>query len=158
MKSVASKSLASIVLLVFSLSAAGRVTFSHKRHAPLKLDCVYCHSTATSGERASYPEAAICMTCHHQIARDKPEIQKLATLPKTAAIEPEVSVYMLAEFAYFSHARHRASKIACQKCHGHVYEMDVVQQVLPMTMNACLTCHRSTHAATACNKCHELGQ
>lgn len=138
--------------------AADDVPFSHKKHAALKLDCAYCHTTAAKGERAGYPQAAICMTCHQQIAKDKPGIVRLAALPKNEAIEPERSVYMLAEFVFFSHARHSAAKVACTTCHGQVYEMEEVEQVLPMTMKACITCHRASHAATACTKCHELGQ
>ncbi len=140
------------------LRADDPVPFSHKRHAPLKLDCAYCHATSKTGERASYPEAGVCMACHAQIAAGKPDIQRLAALPKTTAMEPERSVYMLAEFAFFSHARHRAGKVDCQKCHGAVWEMEEVTQVLPMTMKACVACHRTMHAATACGKCHELGQ
>lgn len=132
--------------------------FSHRQHAPLKLDCVYCHSTAKTGERAGYPEAGVCMNCHQQIGRTKPAIERLAALPKTDTIEPELSVYMLAEFAYFSHARHNAAGFRCQTCHGNVWEMAQVRQVLPMTMKACVNCHRANHATTACKKCHELGQ
>ena len=138
---------ASLVCLI--VLAADPIPFSHKRHAPLKLDCGYCHTTAKTGERASYPEASVCMTCHREMAK---------TLSKTDRIEPETSVYMLAEFAYFSHAKHHSARIACQKCHGDVWTMEEVTQVLPMTMKACVSCHRANHAPTACNKCHELGQ
>lgn len=148
-----------LLLATFTLLGADdTIPFSHKKHAPLKLDCAYCHTTAKTGDRANQPEAGTCMTCHIQIARDKPDIARLAALPKTAPIDPERSVYMLAEFAFFSHARHRTAKLDCQKCHGAVYEMEEVVQVLPMTMKACVTCHRTMHAATACTKCHELGQ
>lgn len=150
--------LLSLAAACMPLLADDPIPFSHKRHAPLKLDCRYCHSTAVSAERASYPPAATCMTCHQQIARDKPDIRRLAAVAKTDPIEPERSVYVLADFAFFSHARHRAAKIACQNCHGQVYEMDQVAQVLPMTMKACIACHKENHATTACNKCHELGQ
>lgn len=140
------------------LQAAGPIPFSHKQHSPLKLDCVYCHATAKTGDQASYPEASVCMTCHQEIAKEKPDIRRLAALPKTERIEPERSVYVLADFAFFSHARHGAAKVKCQTCHGEVYTMDVVDQVLPMTMKACVNCHRTSHAPTKCNTCHELGQ
>jgi hypothetical protein len=57
---------------------------------------------------------------------------------------------------HFSHARHHAAKLACQTCHGQIWDMDEVRQVLPMTMKACITCHRAAHAPTKCAKCHEL--
>ncbi len=141
--------LALALLFCLSAQAADAIPFSHKRHAPLKFDCVFCHATAKTGERASYPEASVCGRCHREL---------VAAFPKTDRIEPESSVYMLAEFAYFSHAKHTGAKIACQKCHGDVWMMEEVKQVLPMTMKACVSCHRASHATTACNKCHELGQ
>jgi hypothetical protein len=144
--------------LLAPLFAADPIPFSHKLHAPLKLDCAYCHTTARTAERATNPQASVCMTCHVEVAKDKPAIQRLAAMPKTDRVEPEATVYGLAEFAYFSHARHHGAKIACEKCHGQVYTMESVEQVLPMTMKACVSCHRTSHATTACNKCHELGQ
>lgn len=143
------KRFAAILVFCLLAQAGDRNPFSHKRHAPLKLDCVFCHATAKTGERASYPKSSVCKNCHVEMA---------PALAKTDRIEPESSVYMLAEFAYFSHARHARAKIACQKCHGDVWTMEEVTQVLPMTMKACVSCHRATHAPTACNKCHELGQ
>ena len=138
--------------LAFSpLRATDTVRFSHKVHAPLKLACTSCHAEAKTGERATYPAASVCINCHS-------DNKALAALPRNEPIEPKLSVYMLAEFAFFSHARHHAAKIECQRCHGDVWQMAEVRQVLPMTMKACVSCHRSTHAATGCGKCHELGQ
>ena len=75
--------------------------------------------------------------------------------PASQTVEPELSVYALAEFAKFSHGRHHAARIECRTCHGNVWEMQVVRQVLPMTMKA-VACHRANHATTACKKCHDL--
>lgn len=129
----------SILLLVFAMGP-----FSHKTHSPLKLDCTTCHTTAISGERADFPAASVCGSCHAPLAG------------KSDKIEPERSVYQLAEFVHFSHAKHHAAKLSCQTCHGNVWEMDEVRQVLPMTMKACITCHQAAHAPTKCGKCHQL--
>ncbi len=150
--------LGKLPLCALALCSVKAASFSHPRHAALKLDCAYCHATAKSGERAGFPEAATCMTCHSQIATDKPAIRALASLHKTEKILPERSMYMLADFVFFSHARHRAANIACQKCHGNISEQEAIQQVLPMTMKACITCHRATHAKATCTTCHELNQ
>ena len=98
------------------------------------------------------------MVCHQQIAKGKPDIQQLSALPKETTIDPARSVYMLADFVFFSHAKHRAANIACQKCHGSIWAQDVVTPVLAMTMKACLTCHKTTHAKVGCTTCHELNQ
>lgn len=140
-----------LIVSILPLEAASTVPFSHQRHAPLKLDCTHCHVTAKTGERAGYPAASICLTCHG-------DMRALAALPKFEPIEPKLSVYMLAEFAFFSHARHNTAKIPCQKCHGDVWQMVAVRQILPMTMKACVSCHQASRATTACGKCHELGQ
>ncbi len=65
---------------------------------------------------------------------------------------------MLADFVFFSHAKHRAANITCQKCHGNLWEQEEVKQVLPMTMKACITCHKTAHAKVGCTTCHELNQ
>jgi hypothetical protein len=127
--------------------AADPVAFSHRRHAALKLKCVYCHATAETAERAAFPSSARCRTCHI----DKP-------LPKDAKVAPDAPVYVLPDFVFFSHARHAAAKIVCDACHGNVWQQETIQPVLAMKMKACVDCHRSHAAATACNKCHELSQ
>ena len=129
----------SLVLLAVALGP-----FSHKTHAPLKAACIVCHATAATGERAGFPDASLCGSCHSSLAG------------KSDKIVPERSVYQLAEFVHFSHARHTAAKLVCQTCHGRVSDMDEVKQVLPMTMKACITCHQAMHAPTKCGKCHEL--
>lgn len=145
-------------LACLTVSGDDAIPFSHKRHAVLKLDCGYCHAGAKTGERAAYPAASGCMTCHVEVAKDRPAIRRLAALPPGQPIEPEHSVYSLAEFATFSHARHRAAKLDCARCHGNVATMEVVEQVLPMTMKACVGCHQESRATQKCKKCHALGQ
>jgi hypothetical protein len=34
--------------------------------------------------------------------------------------------------------------IECEKCHGPVKEMEVIQQYSPLTMGWCINCHRET--------------
>jgi Cytochrome c7 and related cytochrome c/Class III cytochrome C family len=133
---------------LLALALHGEVAFSHKRHARLRLDCAYCHTTAKTGERASYPDAATCKLCHPQ----------MASLPQAGKIVPARSMYMLADFVFFSHARHHAANVPCQTCHGKVWEQDAIVQAMPMTMKACLSCHKANHAKTGCTTCHELNQ
>ena len=37
---------------------------------------------------------------------------------------------------------HVAAGVGCVSCHGHVEEMEVVQQAEPLSMSWCLDCHR----------------
>jgi hypothetical protein len=128
--------------------------FSHKKHADIK-QCAFCHETATTGSKASFPVQGKCMVCHAGIKRDSEAIKQLAAIPKDAHITPEKPLYKLPEFVYFSHARHSSANIECEQCHGNVFEQDSVSLHMPMRMKACVDCHRSNAAAVTCASCHE---
>jgi len=118
-------------------------SFTHKKHAAMKLKCAFCHASAGKEERAGFPGVAACRACHAQL-----EDRKI----------PAARVYRLPDYAIFSHARHGAGKVECAACHGAVYEQDEMKVERPMTMAACVDCHRQTKATLVCNACHELGQ
>ncbi|MGH9720440.1 MAG: cytochrome c3 family protein [Bryobacteraceae bacterium] len=119
-------------------------SFSHKKHAPLKMACVACHATATSAERAGFPAVARCVTCHREMAKSlKPFSARL---------------YKVADFVFFSHARHHAAAIVCVACHGQVNQRDVLRRERPASMKACIDCHKEHSATIACTACHELSQ
>ncbi len=132
--------------------------FSHKKHGEMKLQCVFCHETATTGAKASFPVEAKCMVCHQAVKRDSETIKKLAAIPKDAHIVPEKPLYKLPEFVYFSHARHSSANIRCEQCHGNVFEQDVVELHMPMRMKACVDCHKAKSVASTCTTCHEAIQ
>jgi hypothetical protein len=131
--------------------------FSHKKHADIK-QCAFCHETATTASKASFPLEAKCMVCHASIKRDSDAIKQLAAIPKDAHITPEKPLYKLPEFVYFSHARHASVNIDCEQCHGKVFEQDAIARYMPMRMKACVDCHRANAAAISCTSCHESMQ
>lgn len=56
-----------------------------------------------------------------------------------------VRIHNLADHAYFNHAQHVAiGQVACQKCHGDVEKMEVVEQYSNLSMGWCINCHRET--------------
>lgn len=119
------------------------VQFSHKKHAPLKIQCRDCHTTVETGERASFPTVAKCMNCHRAMKKD--------------TIFPQAQVYVVKDYVIFSHARHR--KVECRSCHGEVMERDAITtQEVPITMKACVDCHKARRVSSDCHTCHELGQ
>jgi mono/diheme cytochrome c family protein len=128
------------------------IAFSHKLHAgQYEIDCGYCHTGVYKGKSATIPSANICMNCHNAIKRESPEIKKIyAALENDRPIE-WVRVHNLPDLAYFNHAQHtNVAGLACEKCHGEIKEMEVVQQRAPLTMGWCINCHRQTvveHAA-----------
>lgn len=117
--------------------------FSHKRHADLNLQCVFCHKGAVSVERAGFPAWKTCQTCHTE---------------KTAQAIPSRRVYKLPDFVFFSHARHSTAKVECTACHGEVKSQDKIAMHRSTKMAACVDCHKENKATVVCNACHELGQ
>jgi hypothetical protein len=139
-------------------AASERPSFSHKRHAPLKLDCSVCHTTVKTAERAGFPPAGQCMICHRAVLQDSPDVKKLAALPKDQTIVPAARVYRVPDFVVFSHARHLKAAVGCDTCHGQVMAKDVIAKEVTLNMKFCVDCHKVKSATVDCNACHELNQ
>lgn len=118
-------------------------TFSHKKHAPLKLKCVACHAEAEQGDLATFPAVAQCKTCHVDI-RER--------------LIPSQRIYSLPDFVFFNHGRHAAAKVECVACHGNVMQQEKIELAQAMKMKWCVDCHKQNKAAVTCTTCHELGQ
>ena len=141
------------------MAAGGEpVPFSHRRHAPLKLPCVNCHTGATKAERAGFPPVSNCMVCHQVILKERPAIRRLAGLPRDGKAFASAKRATLPDFVFFSHSRHAAAEVACESCHGRVLDMDSIPPEAPRTMKACVGCHTGRKATLVCNACHELNQ
>src|SRR5678816_548910 len=69
------------------------IAYSHKLHISKGLACLDCHSTADTQAAASIPSVTKCMLCHAKIAKDKPEIQKVAAFAEKKREIPWVRVY-----------------------------------------------------------------
>ncbi len=122
------------------------IAFSHKLHAGMyEIDCNYCHTGVNKGKSATIPAANICLNCHNVIKTESPEIKKIwKAVQKNTPIK-WVRVHNLPDLAYFNHAQHvKVGGIECEKCHGPVKEMEVIQQYSPLTMGWCINCHRET--------------
>jgi hypothetical protein len=56
-----------------------------------------------------------------------------------------IRIHNLPDHVYFNHAQHVVvGEVECQTCHGKVEEMEVVQQMSPLSMGWCINCHRKT--------------
>lgn len=129
------------------------VPYSHALHVgQLGLDCRYCHTTVEKAAFAAVPPTQTCMNCHHgvrtQVANDQgqmvdnPKLQPLLDSWKTGQSVAWYKVHDLPDYAYFNHAAHVTAGVSCVECHGRVDQMEVVQQVQPLSMSWCLDCHR----------------
>lgn len=122
------------------------IAFSHKLHAGMyEIDCNYCHNGVNRGKSATIPSANICMNCHNVIKTESPEIKKIWKAVRQNVPIKWVRIHNLPDLAYFNHAQHvKVGQIECEKCHGPVKEMEVVEQYSPLTMGWCINCHRET--------------
>ena len=148
------------------------IHYSHKIHAgDNQIDCKYCHSSARKSKTAGIPSLNVCMNCHKNIAEYEGEediengytkefytgeIKKLykavgwdeEDLSYTGVTEAVkwTRIHNLPDFAYFNHSQHvTVAAIDCQKCHGPIEEMEIVEQFAPLTMGWCINCHRETN-------------
>lgn len=132
------------------------IPFSHKLHAGDKgIPCQYCHSAARRSITSGIPPLNTCMGCHRSVKTDSPWIQKVTDHFKNNEPIEWVKVHDLPDFARFSHKIHvSGAKLECQECHGPVQEMEVVEQVAPLQMGWCISCHIKKQAKTDCIACH----
>lgn len=68
-----------------------------------------------------------------------------------------VKIHNLPDHVYFNHSQHVAvGKVACQRCHGGIQEMDEVYQFSPLSMGWCINCHRETEVQFADNDYYSI--
>lgn len=126
------------------------IKFSHKVHAGENgIDCMYCHHTADESKSAGIPAMNLCMNCHVLIREGtnsgKFEIAKIVDAVENEKPVEWVRLHNLPDHVFFSHAVHvGVAKLDCQKCHGQVEEMDLMQQHADLSMGWCVNCHRET--------------
>jgi hypothetical protein len=132
------------------------IAFSHKQHCEKNIPCVLCHHTATSGDTAGLPAAAVCMTCHQSVAAGSQAIRKVASYARQHKPIPWVRVYRIQDFVFFSHQRHGDAKVACSACHGQICQSEVLKQEITFSMKFCVGCHKAEKASVKCDACHTL--
>jgi len=119
------------------------VPYSHKLHAgDLGIDCRYCHSLAEKSAHANVPPTQTCINCHKLILT---ESEKLLPVRESSAEKKPIEwvrVHKVADYCYFDHSAHLHAGVGCYSCHGNVAEMEIVQQLQPLSMSWCLDCHR----------------
>ncbi|OAB80552.1 c-type cytochrome [Cochleicola gelatinilyticus] len=158
------------------------IHYSHKIHAgDNEIDCNYCHSSARKSKTSGIPSLNVCMNCHKNIADYNGEVDPSEGYTKefydgeiaklydavgwdvdqqayTGKTKPVkwVRIHNLPDFAYFNHSQHvTVAGIECQKCHGPVEEMEIMEQFSPLTMGWCINCHRETNVSMAGNEYYE---
>ena len=135
--------------------SAAPIAFSHEAHVSgAGLDCQFCHAYARRGPLAGLPPVSRCAGCHRFVLPDSPEIARL--LASFDAGEPLVwpRVHDLPDHVRFTHKGHLRAGVACGACHGDVGSMQLAEQIAPLTMGWCVSCHEARQAAIDCLTCH----
>lgn len=133
------------------------IPYSHELHAgQYKINCQYCHATASESRHASVPSLNICMNCHMTVKVDSPWIQKISQAYNSGQSIAWQKVHLLPDHVRFDHSAHIQKGKACQECHGPVETMPVVYQYESLSMGWCVNCHRKpeNNAPTNCSTCH----
>lgn len=115
--------------------------FRHDTHVEAGVQCLYCHTSATSAEIASLPSVQKCMGCHTTIATEEKSIQNLTGYWERGEPIPWKPVNEQPDFVYFSHQPHLGAGVNCETCHGNVGQMGVARPAVDMDMGWCLNCH-----------------
>jgi hypothetical protein len=132
------------------------IAFDHVIHAgQYGIACLGCHVYADRSSSAGVPSVRKCMGCHKFVAKDKPNIQALATMFEQGQGPRWPRVTRVPDFIYFSHRMHVRSDVACSECHGDVKAMHTVVPVRELTMGFCLGCHDQRKASVDCLTCHK---
>lgn len=120
------------------------VPYSHAMHAgQLGIDCRYCHNTVEKAAFAALPPTQTCMNCHTAIKPKSPSLLPVQKSWNEGTSINWVKIHDLPDYAFFNHSAHVNKGVGCVSCHGRVDQMEVVEQVKPLSMGWCLDCHRA---------------
>ncbi len=136
------------------------IAYNHNIHVEGEgLECTDCHQRVEESPRATLPDLEVCLDCHDSdpLADDSAEEAKLIAHIEAGSEIDWQRVYSVPDHVYFSHRRHVVSgDLECSNCHGPVGELTAPAEVpfYPLSMDACLDCHRKLEAKTDCLSCH----
>jgi hypothetical protein len=132
------------------------IAFPHKTHLANGLMCETCHMGVTQGPVAGIPDVRFCMSCHSVIAKDRPEIKKVAAYLARGEDIPWQRVYDYSQTAHvrFNHAPHIRAGVQCSSCHGDMTQQTTASRVVNLNMGYCLSCHKQRNVSIDCQTCH----
>lgn len=132
------------------------IAFPHNVHLARGLQCQVCHTGVDQGPDAAIPSVKFCMSCHLVIAKDRPEIRKMAAYQARGEDIPWVRVYDYSPSAHvkFNHEPHIQAGVACSTCHGNLLQQTTAVRAVSLNMGYCLGCHTQRKAPIDCTTCH----
>jgi hypothetical protein len=120
------------------------VPYPHVMHVVVVgLDCRYCHASVDQSAFADLPPTETCMSCHSQIATDRPSLAPVRESWQTGKPIAWNRVNQLPDFVFFNHQIHVNKGVGCETCHGRVDQMTTAVKAHDFSMSWCLECHRN---------------
>jgi hypothetical protein len=157
-------------IILFASGAAVAAPFSHKVHLKQGLECVTCHTFATTSTKPEdnlLPAKTVCLDCHtaDEITIPAPPTTRVvhfshsqhlnmsnvagaiaAAIDKGDYLQPPGDI-----------RRHLDGKNACTACHRGLEESDAVSPVNMPQMADCIVCHNQIDNPFSCEQCHAKG-
>lgn len=132
------------------------IAYTHRVHLASGMQCTICHVGVDTGPDARIPGVAFCMTCHQAIAKDRPEVKKMAAFQARGEEIPWQRVYVYSAYAHvkFYHAPHVRAGVGCKVCHGDLKQQTVAVKSVDLNMGFCVDCHKQKKASIDCMTCH----
>lgn len=117
--------------------------FSHALHVSgVGLNCRYCHDAVDQSSFAGLPPTETCMSCHSQIATDRPSLQMVRDSYANNVPIAWNRVNNVKDFVYFDHHIHVNKGVGCETCHGRMDQATTAVKAETFYMAWCLDCHR----------------
>jgi hypothetical protein len=118
------------------------VPFPHSLHTgALGLNCRYCHEAVDQSSFADIPPAETCMSCHSQVATNRPELQPIRDSYQTGKPVQWNRVNQLPDYVYFNHQIHVNKGVGCETCHGRMDQVTTAVRARYFYMSTCTECH-----------------
>lgn len=120
------------------------IAFPHSFHvSAVGLDCRYCHEGVEDSTFAGLPPTQTCMSCHSQVALDKPLLIPVRDSWNTGTPIQWNRVNNLPDHAFFDHKIHVNKGVGCETCHGRVDTQTTAVKEKAFYMAECIDCHRN---------------
>jgi len=134
------------------------IAYNHRVHVKdLEIGCETCHATSRNGEVAGIPTLSTCADCHQQANGTSSEEKKVVEAVAAGRDITWARLYELPSHVFFTHRRHvTVAAIACERCHGDMGSQTrpPPRQLVALSMDRCLECHRERGASQDCDACH----
>ncbi len=134
------------------------IAYNHNKHVEENdMECLDCHVYAEENAQASIPNIEDCIVCHEEAVTESESESTLLSYIQENKVIPWRQVYVVPDYAYFSHRRHvKLGELDCTICHGDVgrFAEPISEPFVEPVMDWCMDCHEEKNVSNDCYACH----